>query len=45
MYTTPAGTYQVTVVATGTPLIKGSTTPQPPAANVTSTFQLAVTVK
>jgi LPXTG-motif cell wall-anchored protein len=45
MYTTPAGTYQVTVVATGTPLQKGSTSPSPSADNVTSTFQLSVTVK
>jgi sugar lactone lactonase YvrE len=45
MYTTPAGTYQVTVVATGTPLPQGSTTPQPPSANVNSTFQVNVTVK
>jgi hypothetical protein len=45
MYTTPAGTYQVTVTAVGTPLGKGTTTPQPPSANVTSTFQITVTVK
>jgi sugar lactone lactonase YvrE len=43
MYATPAGTYQVTVVATGTPLIGG--TLQPATANVTSTFQVAITVK
>ncbi len=42
-YATPAGTYQVTVTATGTPVIKN--VQQPATANVTSTFQLSVTVK
>ena len=44
MYATPPGTYQVTVTAVGTPLIQGSTTPQPPSGNVTSTFQVSITV-
>jgi sugar lactone lactonase YvrE len=42
-YATPAGTYQVTVTATGTPVLKN--VQQPATANVTSTFQLSVTVK
>ena len=43
-YTSPAGSYQVTVVATGTPVpLNGGTAT--PATNITSTFQLVVNVK
>jgi hypothetical protein len=42
-YATPAGTYQVTVTAIGTPVIKN--VQQPATANVSTTFQLSVTVK